>query len=296
MTHFYASQTYIDASHQLDAACGWLQSIGIDYSKTRVGKYKRIFADLAKCQRAGKLEQFLEMHAFSDWVNAAHETAELVRIYEGLKGGKGSKLVSRLRDALRGHELYVLDTDDRSGRDFTFELSMAAKLERHGHVVDFGHDADVQATVDGVPLFIECKRLKSKKKIQKRIKEGLKQLHRRYGKSEAPTEARGILALSIGKTVNSALGLLEADSDEALGTKAFLHNAAFIDQFRSYWQTKVDPRTLGVVVVFDTPGMLSSEKKLVTVHEVTMNHCVPAGTKDYRYLQKIAHEVFAKRA
>lgn len=295
MSHIYVSQTYIDASRRLDAACSWLRGIGVESSNTRVGKYQRIFADLARCQLADALDEFFALHSFPEWVNAAHETAELVRIYEGLHGTHDENLITRLRDALRSHELYVLDGDDRSGRDFTFELSIAAKFARHGYTVDFGADADVEVVVDGATFFIECKRLKSERKIQRRIKEGLKQLHRRYIASNNPVAARGILALSIGKTVNSALGLLDANNDNDLGTKATHHNQMFIEKYRKYWQMKVDPRTLGVLVVLDTPGMLRSEKMLVTVHEVAMNHCIPAGTDDYRLLLNVANEVFAKR-
>lgn len=279
----------------MDAACAWLRGIGIEFSNTRVGKYQRIFADLARCQLANTLDDFFVLHTFAEWVNAAHETAELIRIYEGLHSTNDPKLVTRLRDALRGHELYVLDSDDRSGRDFTFELAVAAKFARHGYAVDFGADADVEVVLDGVTFFVECKRLKSERKIQSRIKAGLKQLHRRYVASSNPSAARGILALSVGKTLNSALGLLEAKNDKALGTTASLHNEAFIERYRKYWQTKVDPRTLGVLVVLDTPGMLSMEKKLVTVHEVAINPSIPAGTDDYRLLLKVANEVFAKR-
>ena len=295
MSDHCLSQTYVAASHQLDNACTWLRDVGIDYSKTRIGRYRNLFSDLAKYQLANTLHKFFEKHTFDEWVNAAHETAELVRIYEGLSGSTDASLVSRLRSATRGHELYILDNDDRSGRDLTFELSVAAKFARHGYIVNFGHDADIETIVEGTTFYVECKRLKSAQQIQKRIKDALKQLHNRYKGSHNPFESRGILALSIGKTINPALGLLEAQNAANLGKKAFAHNAAFIEKYRSYWQTKVDPRSLGVIVVLDTPGMLSVEKKLVTVHETTMNNCMPAGTKDYRLLLRVTKEVFKKR-
>ena len=295
MTHFYTSQTYVEASRHLDEACHWLHEIGIDYSSTRLGRYRKIFSDLAKYQLANELDRFYDLHSFRDWVNAAHETAEIVRIYDGLRTSNDPDLTSRLRDALHGHELYVLDNDDRSGRDFTFELSVAAKFARHGYSINFGADADVETVVDGVLFYVECKRLKSDRKVQKRIKEGLKQLHKRYVTSSSPCNARGILALSIGKTINSSLGLLEADCDESLGINAARHSTLFIEKYRKYWQTEVDQRTLGTLIVLDTPGMLKSEKKLVTVHETAVNNCIAPGTKDYRRLLLIANKVFATR-
>ncbi|MDO9481391.1 MAG: hypothetical protein Q8S96_22720 [Hydrogenophaga sp.] len=294
MTHFYESQTYVQASRHLDEACNWLHDIGINYSTTRLGRYQKVFSDLARCQLANAPDEFFQLHTFAEWVNAAHETSEIVRIYEGLRGNSDVNLTSRLRDALRGHELYVLDTDDRSGRDFTFELAVAAKFARHGFPINFGAEADVETKIGGVTFYVECKRLKSERKIQRRVKEGLKQLHGRYKASNDPGAARGILALSIGKTINSSLGLLEADDSESLGTKASLRNAAFIETYRKYWQKNIDRRTLGTFVVLDTPGMIRSEKKLVTVHEAAMNNSVPVGTPDYQLLVHVANNIFAK--
>lgn len=293
MVHFYASQTYVDASRRLDDACTWLEGLGIDYSRTRVGRYKILFSDFATYQLAKKLDVFFEQHA-NVWVNAVHEVAELMRMYEGLSGSSDPNLVSRLRNSSRGHELFVLDNDDRSGRDFSFELSVAAKFARHGYEINFGHEADIEVIVEGTTFYVECKRLKSPRKVQSRIKDGLKQLHKRYVKSSDPSNARGLLALAIGKAVNSSLGLLEANNAESLGEKAFAHNAAFIEKYKSYWQINVDQRTLGAVIVLDTPGMLRSEKKLVTVHEVNMNNCISVNTKDYQLLLRVANEVFAR--
>lgn len=294
MTHFYISQPYIDSSAQLDAACNWLESLGVEYSRTRVGRYKELFSALAKHQLSGSLDAFYDEYTFETLVNAAHEVAELVRMYEGLSDQNNPNLVTRLREALKGHELYVLDSKDRSGRDFSLELVMAAKFARCGYVIDFGHDADLKLEIEGVPFYVECKRLKSTQKIQRRIKDGLNQLHRRYVKSRLPVMACGLLVLSIGKTVNSNLGLLEADDPKSLGEKAFAHNRAFIKKYKPYWQTKVDQRTLGVVVILDTPGILNPTKQLITCHEVTINNSVPIYTDEYRMLQKITGHVFIK--
>jgi len=295
MSHLYTSQTYVDASRRLDQACDWLTSIGVQHSNTRLGQYRRLFADLATSQETRTLDDFYTRYSFADWVNAAHEAAEVVRIYEGFRAVSNPGLVSRLRESLRGHELFVLDNDDRSGRDFTFELTIAAKFARNRYPIDFGSDADVESVVNETPFFVECKRLKSERQIEKRIKEGLKQLRKRYDASAHPSSARGLLALSIGKTVNSTLGLLEGANDRDIGTRAFLHNAAFIEKYRHRWQTKGDPRTLGVLIVLDSPGVLTAEKKLVTVHEVALNNCIPESSSDYPLLLKVARDVFAKR-
>lgn len=295
VTHFYASQTFVDASRKLDDACKWLQRIGVNYSKTRLGRYKQVFSDLAKCQLANTLDAFDETHSFTEWVNAAHEVAEIVRIYEGLADTHDPSLVGRLRDSLRGHELFVLDNDGRSGRDFTFELSVASKFARHGYAINFGADADVETEFGGSAFFVECKRLKSGQSIRKRIKEGLAQLNRRYDASNNPVLARGLLALSIGKVANAQLGWLEADSVQNLGQMASKHNVAFINKYRNDWKNCDDSRTLGVLIILDAPGVLVSENKLITIHEAAVNNCVSTDSPEYQLLISLANSVFANR-
>ena len=295
MPQFYVSHTYIAASARLDEACAWLESLGINHSPTRVGRYRKIFAALARHQTANTLEAFFDNYSLMSFVNAAHEVAELVRMYEGLSQHRDASLVSRLRDALKGHELFVMDDNDRSGRDFTLELSIASKFARAGLPVDFGHQADLRTQYAGHELFVECKRLKSVNQVERRIKEGLAQLEQRYVDSENPSSARGILVLGTSKLVNSELGVLEAEDPQLLGDKAFAYNRVFIETYRALWQVQVDQRTLGVAVVLDAPGLVGATKKLVTCHEVAMNNSVPVNTPNYALLHKLASHVFPKR-
>lgn len=292
MKNIYSSQTYESASLELDKACLWLESLGINYSKTRLTKYKTLFSDLAEYQSNNELEKFYEKYKFEYWVNAAHEVAELIRIYGGLGRLSDDSLISRLKNSLSGHELYVMDTQNRSGRDFIFELSVASKFHKSGYSVNFGHEADLQLEMNGFTFYVECKRLKSLRQAQKRVKEGLKQLHRRYTKSSNPELTRGLLCVSIGKAINPSLGLLEADDPESLANKAFSHNAAFIERYKSYWgSSSLDKRTLGVVIILDVPGIIKSKNQLITCHEVTLNNCISTNSPDYKLLDHIANKI-----
>lgn len=292
LLHHYTSKTYPDASAQLERACAWLQNIGINYSPTRVGKYRKLFAAVAKHQQSKTLDSFLKGEKFEEWVNAVHEVAEITRIFEDLNTQDDAALVQRLKKALKGHDRYVLEDNDSSGRDFSFELSVASKFVRSGYSVDFGHDADVVVDIEHFKFYVECKRLKSKLQIEKRVAEGLEQLVTRYEGSPNPSLTRGILVLSIGKIVNSDLGLLVDKNAKALSDAAFRYNAAFIAQYKSFWQVEVDQRTLGAAVILDAPGVIDTENKLVTCHEISMSNSVPVETENYALLFRVAHQVF----
>lgn len=295
MTHYYDSQTYIAASARLDEACSWFSRLGIKTSPTRIGRYQKIFSALAKYQENNTIEKFFENYTLTSFVNAAHEVAELVRIYEGLNEHQDASLVERLRDSLKGHELFVMDDKDRSGRDFSLELAIASKFSRAGLPVDFGHQADLRTAFSGREVFVECKRLKSSAQVKRRIKEGLTQLETRYAQSKEPTNARGLLILSIAKLINAELGVLEAQSHKHLGDLAFAYTRSLIEHHRALWQAEVDQRTLGVAVVLDVPGLVGKTKKLVTCHQVAMNNCGPIESPNYLLLEELSYHVFPRQ-
>jgi hypothetical protein len=293
--HYYASQTYISASDELNRAISWLESLGVRCSGTRVTKYRNIFSELARLQLEDRLSEFNVDRDFEAWSNAVHEVNPLIRIHEGLSSAVDPSLLPRLKSALRGHAMYVLDNDNRSGRDFTFELSVVAKFAKQGYQVNFNSDADVEAIVDGAPVYVECKRLKSEKKVEERIKEGVNQLTKRYAAAPNPDSARGFLALSIGKVVNPSLQRIVGLNDEHLGQVTSRLLSKFIDENRKHWQLSPDPRTLGVIAVLDTPAELTQTKQLTTVHEAMLDATALPGTEEREQLEAIVRNVFAPR-
>lgn len=294
MNQYYLSETYMEASSRVDEACEWLESLGIDYSRTRVGRYKEVLGTLAAHQDKGTLERFADEYSVKEFVNAVYEVAELKRIHEGLCAIEDAQLVARIRDALKGHHLYVGEKPDRSGRDFSLELAVAAKFALRGYEIDFGSRADLRTEIDGYPLYVECKRLKSIKQAVPRIKEGLRQLHKRYGDSRHPKKTRGLLVISIGKAINSDLGLIEADTPEEVGDAAAKHSRAFVDSYKEVWQSDRDSRTLGVAVVLDTPGVILSNGQFTTCHQVTLNNAVPVNSREHELLMSLAQRIFPR--
>lgn len=295
MAAYVSSQSYVDFSSKLQEACDWLSGLGVHYSITRLGKYKTLWDKLAELQRSGNVEQLFTEYSFPQWVNAAVESSHVIEIWDGLRKESSESLVDRLRSALRGHELYVLDSDDRSGRDFTFELLVAARFGRSGYRVNFSEAADVEVDFNGALLHVECKRLKSSKQVQKRLKEALKQLHKRYAASAIPSSARGIIGVSISKLVNPSQGVLEGDSPEAISAAASRYVARFINSFQKYWQLGVDRRTLGAVVFLDAPGILLPSKMLWTVNQVGVNNSVPPSSSEYHQLVAIAERALTRQ-
>ena len=287
MSHYYTSMKYTEASAQLELACEWLDRIGVNYSRTRVNKYRKLFASAASHQLSNTLECF---HQDKEWINAVYEVAEITRIFKGLNEQNSQELVQRLRKSLKGHHQYVLDNSDNSGSNFSLELSIASKFVLGGYSVDFGDNADVATNIGDIRFFVECKRLKSANQIEKRISEGLKQLVTRYQSSQIPSMARGIIILSISKVINENLGQLDGEKSRVLADAGFKHIEAFISTYQPRWQREVDQRTLGAAVILDVPGRIG-KGKLITCHLVALNNSV-VNSNDYKFLQRIANEIF----
>jgi hypothetical protein len=293
--HISSTQTFVNASNELDQICKWLKSIGVNFSATRVGKYKKLFDQLARAQQDGNLDAYAKKYVPMEFLNAIVEKAQLARIYDGLWGLDDQKLVERLKKASRGHALFVMDNDDRSGRDFSLELDVAAKFVRNGYEIDFGHDADVKASKDGRSVFVECKRLKSENMIRENIKKGLKQLKNRYKTADDPDAARGMLVLSIGKIVNPGFGFLVGRDDLDIGKQCGRHADAFRSKYSRYWQYEgVDQRSLGVAMLLDTPGRTTDRDLPFSLHEIAISNIVHSSSPDHTQFIEVG-QAFAPR-
>lgn len=273
--------SFIDAAEELERACDWLKSLGIDFSRTRVGRYRALFSDLATAQLDNRFDVFDAKYSHAEFVNAAYERSELVNIYTGLQGLADTSLIGRLKDAIKGHELYVMDTADRSGRDFSLELAVAAHFARKGYSIDFDTDADMKVDFGEFHLYVECKRLKSPKKVEHRIKDAIAQLNRRYRLSRESALARGILVVSIGRIINNKLGQIVGKQHADLGIIAGEINRQFIHQYKHLWQKPGrDKRLLGAAVILDAPATVEGSGKLQMLHEVALHTSAPEMTLD----------------
>ena len=294
MKHIFDSSSFVEISRDLDNACLWLKKVGINYSPTRIGRYKEIFTEMSQAQILDNLSSVSDSETFSLFANAAHETYELLRIYEGLSHLDDKNLFDRLKRALKGHELFSEDNSNTSGRDFCFELSIAAKFAKQNISIDFDHCADLKIPTDTGNLYIECKRIRSEQQVQKRVKHGLKQLKKRYQSDKRPKKSRGLLVISISKLINQDLKFLIGNNDQEIALKAQAYNKAFIEKYRNYWRSDQDYKTLGVVIVLDVPSIIKPINLLTTCHEITMTNIVSPQSPDYKIFKHIGETVFGQ--
>lgn len=174
--------------------CNWLDSIGLDWIKTRYGVYEKrfnAFESAALATEKPKIE-LADKRAFD---NAYHEANEIIRISNDLKKLEKTEFMEQIKKVLSGQEYRAMADNDQA-RDFLFELSTAARFARAGYNVSLTGLCDVVVEIPEGPLFVECKRLKSVKKIEKNVTKALTQIERRMSgtKSKSPL---GLVALNV---------------------------------------------------------------------------------------------------
>jgi predicted transcriptional regulator with HTH domain len=173
-----------------------------------------------------------------------------------------------VRKALNGGSRFTADNAQSSGRDFAFELYVAAYFSNANCVIDWklnNDEPDVFVEISGQTLIAECKRPRVVQKIEKNIKGALSQLKSRY---EKYPEAFGIGVISLEKCLNPQLKYWQVDlpqQAEALA-QTMLHDA--VKSYRRFWQSREqDHRTLGLIFLLNLPVAIGREKVMCNVHQ-----------------------------
>jgi len=224
-------------------ATEWLSSIGLPYSKSRFGKYKRILDDFGTDIDKGddgafktRLYEFLNAHA---------EVTEIVRIYNELCEYSFTDYIDQLKRVTSGQAFRNVSAKDQS-RDFAFELTMAARFIRGGFEVKLNQLADVIAKREDTPkIYVECKRIKSLSKVATNIKKANEQLKKRLSldKSSFP---RGLVAINVNDLINPNNNMMLIENVESLQRINSDNLNQFVQEHEGNFNAKRFSKNLGV--------------------------------------------------
>lgn len=226
-------------------ATDWLDSIGLPYSKTRFGKYKkdiqRFYSDINK-KNENENEIKAEFHSF---LNAHSEITEIIRIYNDVSKSEQYDYIDQLKKVTSGQPFRNNTANDNS-RDFAFELTMAARFIRSGFEVNLNQLADVVAKREDTPqIYVECKRIKSLSKVAKNIKKANEQLKRRLARENSKLP-RGLVAINVNDLINPNSNMFVVDSIERLQNFNSENLNQFVIDHEMEFNTKKFNKVLGV--------------------------------------------------
>lgn len=185
-------------------ACEWMGSLGIDYPKTRYGSYKKDFSLFCNPDRKGIPTDDSELaQEFYKFMQAQTEAVQLIRLMNTYKDRACSGFLDKFKHVMLGLKLRKdsVSASQDPARDYAFELSVASRFLKGGFSVDLTNVADLVVDVNGKKLFVECKRVRSEKKLIKRVKSANSQIKSRL-RGEVSKKPGGLVALDLTDIIN----------------------------------------------------------------------------------------------
>lgn len=149
----------------------WFAGKGFNAHASRYARYKNHIDEFYRSK------SILEMEAnFKNLNLAFRECVEIVTVYSAFKDEQSVGFHDRLEQVITGQDFFAPLSKNDSARDFLYELVVAADFNDLGYTIDFDQKTDVVAKRNEDIIFIECKRIKSSKRLEENFNKAGKQL------------------------------------------------------------------------------------------------------------------------
>jgi hypothetical protein len=245
---------------RLDALYERLKAAGFRVQGTRLDLYRKTFYTIDKFITENREQELNTKVGIATLVNDLHESHELLEACDEFPDLTQAGLRDRLKKALNGPRELEKETPEKGEpRNFLFELVMASLLKRAGFAIDLDRTEDVFFQLAGRPVFMECKRIHSLPRLEKRIEDATLQIRERCDGTHA-SEARGIIAIDVSRLLNPGDGFFEASTSQDLffGCTIFFENFLAMQwprlQDLSRRLQRKERRVLGLYVYGRLPG------------------------------------------
>jgi hypothetical protein len=183
----------------------YLETKGLKPLNTRVGEYARV------------LERYLSDKSTKEDIHtkvifAIREIDEWLWIYKGLIVNEPKNVIDIVKKAIGGPHFARDEYENTLARNIQLELRIASYFLQNGFDVDISSISDLVVQVNGVHVFVECKRLNSRTQVLKRAKEAKRQLNKRYKSINSPSN--GIVVLDVGRVIQPDQGIATSPNFE----------------------------------------------------------------------------------
>jgi len=191
----------------------WLGTKGINVSATRINEYKNIIKTFPDNDDFNPAENEDDHKIYDELLYTYREIHELMWIQKGLEFIEPKGIDEKLK-IIFGGKTFARDDKDTSARNIQFELRIASYFLQKGYEVDLSSDTDIVVSIENIEFHIECKRLYSENKVDKRIREASKQLNIRLKKKRFLEKKVGIAVFDVTKIAFPHQGLTWGMCDE----------------------------------------------------------------------------------
>jgi len=227
-------------------ALEWLNGLGLPAKRSRFGDYKKIF-DNYPASAESSIDNTSFENALNPFLNAHLEISEIIRIYDTLSNRDYSEFSDQLKKITSG-QIFRDSLKHDPSRDFSFELTMAARFINGGYEVKLDDIADIVVTKDGSPkIFVECKKVTSLKRIKANVKKANEQLKKRMTRDSSKL-CRGLVALNVSALINPQNNTTVVNDANQLQEKLKVLLSDFCNNNEMNFSAKKSNKCLGVLV------------------------------------------------
>jgi hypothetical protein len=225
---------------------------------------------------------------------ALAEAAELAGIDPFLRQADPQILRRKLRYVLEGPALPSDETpSSNQPRNILFELNTASKLFFARVTPTLLPDRpDLSCTIDGTPLFIECKRVLTEGGAKRRLSDAFAKLESESTKDRPST--RGVVAISIAKLLlQEGEHFLTAPNRAAIprGLGELIDEKA--DLLKASW-ARYGTKVIGVLFHVIIPAVQSDRNVLGVVEQTHSRELAPQKSRDWRTFQRLCARLEAR--
>lgn len=266
--------------------CDWFSRCNIDISRGRLGEYGRFLENLVKLHESGdykSIEAELDRH-----LNSLFEASELSIITEAFSDNQHAGIPTLLKEIASGTGSYLLENTSSSNkaRNYAFEVLVAARFQLAGIPVYFSDRSDVKTLFDDYEIFIECKRLRSRNKIDRNLKDAKDQLTKSFKRSTGARK-RGIIALDITRLENPEFKLLITESSNHLEQSLVQIVTTFIQEELEQNYISIHNKILGILVRYSGISMEKESNSYVYCQQYSLMSTSRRGSRS----DEIVHEI-----
>lgn len=240
-----------DIERQYIEACEWISEFGIEYKKTRFGAYENDLNEYTKNKSKVGAKEAVRIS-----MNARLEANELIRLKTTLESIDSTEIIETIKKAVSGQRFRNASKSDQS-RDFAFELGVASRFVKAGYHVDLRSVSDLVVDINGRTLYVECKRIKSLKQLEKRVKAANKQIKKRIEQDKS-SKSRGMIALNLTDIINSDAEPVITPSLEIYRQQSADTLKEFLITNKSTLSKGKHSKCLGVLTEFSTQAFINN--------------------------------------
>lgn len=231
-------QNYFDTPHKVhpdkfhyDAhlSVDWLVQLGL----ARPGDQYHLYLDEIDQTKFTIHEFDFDSPEIKRLGNAQNELIDLIKIREYLMNENPVGYLQQLKKVASGKILRNKAVDDPA-RNFLFELSLASRFLAAGMNIKLNDVADAEIYLGTEVIFVEAKRVKSQKQLERRISEANKQITKRI-KNHSRFSSFGLAAVDVTDLINPDNEMPSSLSPVTINS----NNLDRLERFTSKYQNKI---------------------------------------------------------